>query len=456
MVKIYVCGPTVYFQPHIGNARMFFTFDILVRLLEYLGYKVKYVRNLTDVGHLSGEMLEDEDKLILQAKKERMSPFEVADKYTHEFEEGMRLLNMRRPDIQPRASQVLLDILEAIDKLLEKGYAYITETGIYYDVSKFKEYGKLSGIKKEELIKHRIEPDPTKKNAADFALWKFVKDPNYPLQWETKYGRGFPGWHIECSVMNLKFLGETIDIHGGGMELIFPHHENEIAQSEALTGKPFVRYWMHGNHLTVNGKKMSKSEGNFITITKAIEMLGNPEILRVFFLTAHYRSPIDYNENAIKNAKELLNKFYRTLDALKLASKRSGYKDITNEIIQLKQEFLEALANDLNFPEALSKYIQMSNLILSHYDELSESCAKRVYEIFYELGDKVLGLYKYYKPALDRKLESAINEIIEVRNELRKQRMFELSDKLRNALGQLGIEITDTKEGTEWRIKIQD
>jgi len=280
IVKIYVCGPTVYSHTHLGHARTYVTFDILIRFLEYLGYKVKYVRNVTDVGHLSGEILEGEDKIILEAKKEKLSPWEIVDKYMFEFFKAMDLLNIRRPNIQPRPSQLIPEILEFIDKLIENGYAYITETGIYYDVSKFENYGKLSGIKKEELIKHRVEPDITKKNPADFALWKFVKDENYPLQWNSKYGKGFPGWHIECSIMNLKHLGERIDIHGGGMDLIFPHHENEIAQTEAVTKKQFVKYWIHVNFLTVNGEKMSKSKGNFITLKDSFQKY-SAEILRI-------------------------------------------------------------------------------------------------------------------------------------------------------------------------------
>ena len=455
IIKIYVCGPTVYSHTHIGHARTFVTFDILIRFLEYLGYRVKYVRNITDVGHLSGEVLEGEDKVVLEAKKEKISPFEIVDKYMFEFFKMMDLLNVRRPNIQPRPSQLIPEILDAIDKLIEKGYAYVTETGIYYDVSKFENYGKLSGIKKEELIKHRIEPDPTKRNPADFALWKFVRDENYPLQWKSKYGNGFPGWHIECSIMNLKFLGETIDIHGGGIDLIFPHHENEIAQSEALTNKQFVRYWIHVNFLTINGEKMSKSKGNFITLKNAIEKIGNPEILRIFFLTAHYRSTLDYNEKAIYDAKEILEKFYRTLDYLNFVKTFSfGNLDITDEIKKLEKNILSALANDLNFPEALKNYVEMSNLILSNHEKISKECAEKVYEIFYSIGSKIFGIFKYYNPKIDEKTKNLINELLEIRDKLRKEGKYELSDRIRSSLLKFGIEVFDTKEGTKWRLKI--
>ncbi|MEM5821290.1 MAG: cysteine--tRNA ligase, partial [Candidatus Aenigmatarchaeota archaeon] len=392
IVKIYVCGPTVYSHTHIGHARTFITFDILIRFLEYLGYKVKYVRNITDVGHLSGEILEGEDKVVLEAKKEKVTPWEIVDKYMFEFFKAMDLLNIRRPNVQPRPSQLIPEILEFIDKLIEKGYAYVTSSGIYYDVSKFEKYGQLSGIKREELIKHRVEPDPEKRNPADFALWKFVKDENYPLQWNSKYGKGFPGWHIECSIMNLKHLGEQIDIHGGGIDLIFPHHENEIAQTEAVTGKQFVRYWIHVNFLTVNGEKMSKSKGNFITLKDFLSKY-NPEVLRIFCLRAHYRSELDFNEKAIKESQEILDKLYRTLDLLKLVDREEKTNVIIEKIEKLKQEFLEALADDLNFPLALSKYLEMSDLILSNISKIGKEEAQKVYNIFFELGSKILGLF---------------------------------------------------------------
>jgi len=334
---------------------------------------------------------------------------------------------------------------------LEKGYAYITPNGIYYDVSKFENYGKLSGIKKEELIKHRVEPDPYKKNPADFALWKFVKDENYPLQWNSKWGKGFPGWHIECSVMNLKHLGEQIDIHGGAMDLIFPHHKNEIAQSEAITEKQFVRYWIHVNFLTINGEKMSKSKGNFVTLKEALNKY-NPEVLRVFFLRAHYRSELDYNEKALEESKEILEKFYRALDLLKYVKDEKETNIILPKIEELKKEFLEALADDLNFPLALSKYIQMSELIIQNINKIGKSEAEKVYQIFFELGNKILGIY--YVPRKPKIDESLIEKLIELRNEMRKRGLYEFSDKLRNILAEYGIEIYDEKDKSYYRIRL--
>ncbi|MEM5831872.1 MAG: cysteine--tRNA ligase [Candidatus Aenigmatarchaeota archaeon] len=451
IVKIYVCGPTVYSHTHLGHARTYVTFDILIRFLEYLGYKVKYVRNVTDVGHLSGEILEGEDKVILEAKKEKISPWEIVDKYMFEFFKAMDLLNIRRPNIQPRPSQLIPEILEFIDKLIEKGYAYITESGIYYDVSKFENYGKLSGIKKEELIKHRVEPDITKKNPADFALWKFVKDENYPLQWNSKYGKGFPGWHIECSIMNLKHLGEQIDIHGGGMDLIFPHHENEIAQTEAITNKQFVKYWMHVNFLTVNGEKMSKSKGNFIILKDFLSKY-NPEVLRIFFLRAHYRSELDFNENIIKECEEILDKLYRTLDYLKSVKKEEKTNIISDNIEKLKQEFLEALADDLNFPLALSKYLEMSDIILSNIENIGKDEANKIYEIFFEIGNKILGLF--YTERKSKINEALIEKIVEIRDEMRKENLFKYSDKIRSILNEFGIEIYDKKDKSYFRIKV--
>ncbi len=449
-VKIYVCGPTVYSSSHIGHARTFIVFDILVRFLEYLGYKVKYVRNITDIGHLSGELLEGEDKVVSQAKKEKVSPWEIVDKYMFEFFEAMDLLNVKRPNVQPRPSQLIPEMQEMIDKLLEKGYAYITETGIYFDVSKFENYGKLSGIKKEELIKHRIEPDPTKRNPADFALWKFCSE-DYPLKWKYKGKYGFPGWHIECSVMNLKHLGETIDIHGGGKDLIFPHHENEIAQSESYTGKQFVRYWMHCGFVTVSGEKMAKSKGNFITIKEAIEKVKNPEAIRVWVLMSHYRSDCDYNEKSLNEAKEILDKFYRALDVLEKEEEKIENKELLEKAEKIKNEILNALADDLNFPAALSKYIELATLILSNEGKIGKE-KEKIKEIYLDIGSKIFGLFKYYKKdkTIDEKL---IEKIIEIRDEIRKKGLYEISDKIRKIFSEFGIEIYDTPKGTKWRIK---
>ena len=460
IVKIYVCGPTVYDYAHIGHARTYIAFDVIIRFLEYLGYKVKYVRNITDVGHLSGEALEGEDKLVKGAKKEKKTVWEIADKYTMAFFKDMDLLGIRRPDYQPKASQMIPEMIEMISKLIEKGYAYVTKTGIYFDVSKFEDYGKLSGIKKDELIKHRIEPDPTKKNPADFALWKFVKG-DYPFKWKTPFGEGFPGWHIECSIMAMKFLGEQIDIHGGAKDLIFPHHENEIAQSEAYSGKkPFVKYWLHTGFLTINGEKMSKSKGNFITIREMLKKWKDPEIFRMFVISSHYRSDIDYNEKTMKDAKEKLERIYTTLEKLEELMKAGEEKIDKNEqafikkLENLKNQFIEAMEDDFNTPLALAKYMEIITETNKFFENnRNAKIAKFAYDLIIELG-KIFGFFQ--KPK-EKKIESELIEklmkvVLEIREELRRRKLFEISDLMRAKLREIGIEVADTPEGPKWKI----
>ncbi|MEM1891265.1 MAG: cysteine--tRNA ligase, partial [Nitrososphaerota archaeon] len=313
LVKMYVCGPTVQDVAHLGHARTYIAFDAIIRFLEYRGYRVFYVRNITDVGHIREES--GRDRILEGAAREKLEPMELVDKYMLMFFEDMDALKLRRPNIQPRATMHILDMIEMIKTLIEKGYAYEVDGNVYFDVSKFPDYGRLSGIKYEELIKHRIEPDPRKKNPADFALWKKAEK-GYLLKWPSIWGEGFPGWHIECSVMSMKYLGPQIDIHGGGQELILPHHENEIAQSEAFTGKkPFVKYWLHTGYLTIAGEKMSKSLGNFVTIKEVLKKY-DADAIRFFVLSSHYRSNIDYNEEAIKRAADSVDRIRSTLREL--------------------------------------------------------------------------------------------------------------------------------------------
>lgn len=458
VVRMYVCGPTVYDWSHIGHARTYIAFDVIVRFLEYLGYKVKYVRNITDVGHLSGEALEGEDKLIKGAKKERKTPWEIADKYMMAFFKDMDVLGIRRPDYQPKASQMIPEMIEMIDTLIKKGYAYVTETGIYFDVSKFKDYGKLSKIKKDELSKHRIEPDPTKKNPADFALWKKAPE-NYPFRWKTPWMIGFPGWHIECSVMSMKFLGEQIDIHGGAKDLIFPHHENEIAQSEAYTGKkPFVKYWLHTGFLTINGEKMSKSKGNFITIREMLAKWKDPEIFRMFVISSHYRSDIDYSDKSMNDAKEKLDRIYNTLDRIDEtieSGNNTSSEEFIKKIKQLKEEFIEAMEDDFNTPLALAKYMEIIAETNKHLEKTkSKKDAEEARKIILELG-KVFGFFqKPRKKELEKeKIEKIVDIIIKIREELRKRKIFELSDKIRESLKEIGIEIYDTPQGPKWKFR---
>ena len=300
-VKMYVCGPTVYGLSHLGHAKTYVSFDVILRYLRYCNYKVLYVQNITDVGHLTDDADEGEDKIVKQAKKDKLHPMQVVEMYTREYFADMDALNILRPDISPRATGHIPEQIEMVQQLIEKGFAYEVNGSVYFDVSKDKEYGKLSGRTLEEAESGtRVNVKSEKRNPADFALWKKA-EPNHIMQWNSPWGKGFPGWHLECSAMSMKYLGETFDIHGGGMDNQFPHHECEIAQSECATQKPFVKYWLHNNLVTVNGKKMGKSLGNFITL-KDIFKKYDPLVIRFFILQSHYRSTLDFSEQALEGA----------------------------------------------------------------------------------------------------------------------------------------------------------
>ncbi|MGC9017652.1 MAG: cysteine--tRNA ligase, partial [Caldimicrobium sp.] len=306
-VTMYVCGITAYDSSHLGHARSAVIFDVLYRLLKFLGYEVIYVRNITDI----------DDKIINRANKEGIDWRELTDKYTREYQEEMERLGVLKPSYEPKASEHISDMIEIIERLIKKGLAYVSDGDVYFSVEKFPQYGKLSGRKLEEMLTGvRIDPSERKRNPLDFALWKSAK-PGEPY-WESPWGYGRPGWHIECSAMSLKYLGETIDIHGGGLDLIFPHHENEIAQSEGATGKPFVRYFIHHGLITVNGEKMSKSLGNFVTTSYLLEKY-HSEVIRAFLLSKHYRSPLDYSEKGIKEMEKAIYRMYETFYWIKKA-----------------------------------------------------------------------------------------------------------------------------------------
>ncbi|MDQ1273815.1 MAG: cysteinyl-tRNA synthetase, partial [Planctomycetota bacterium] len=315
-VNMYVCGPTVYDHPHIGHAKSYVSFDVIVRYLRYLSYKVRYVQNITDVGHLTDNADTGEDKILKRAQRERLEPAELVEIYTRSYFEDMDALSNVRPDISPRATAHIPEQIELVERLIEKGYAYISNGSVYFDVNKFKEYGKLSGRKQEELeAGARIEINPEKRNPSDFALWKKA-EPAHIMRWKSPWGEGFPGWHLECSAMSMKYLGQTLDIHGGGLENTFPHHECEIAQSEAANELPFVRYWIHNNMVTVNGQKMGKSLGNFITLKDAFKKY-HPLTIRFFILTTHYRSPLDFSDEALDAANKGLERLHNTIKNLR-------------------------------------------------------------------------------------------------------------------------------------------
>jgi len=460
IVKMYVCGPTVQDVAHLGHARTYIAFDAIVRFLEYYGYKVIYVRNITDVGHIREET--GEDRVIEGARRERLQPMELVDKYMFSFFQDMDALGIRRPNIQPRASMHILDMIEMAAKLVEKGHAYVVDGNVYFDVSTFPEYGKLSGIRYEELVKHRIEPDPRKKNPADFALWKKAEK-GYLLKWNSPWGEGFPGWHIECCVMAMKYLGEQIDIHGGGQELILPHHENEIAQAEAYTGKkPFAKYWLHTGYLTINGEKMSKSLGNFISIKDALKKY-EADAIRLFILSSHYRSQIDYNEDAMQQAQSSVMRIRETLDVLHELIEEAGVvgegaEAEINRVEEAKKKFISAMEDDFNTPRALAEIyalVKSANAYISGHAKHDKLILKSYHDAILELS-RVLGLLQKYRPSKLRaqaEVKEVLDILLEVREELRRRRIYDISDRIRDRLAEIGIIVEDTAQGRRVRFR---
>jgi cysteinyl-tRNA synthetase len=343
-VGVYVCGPTVYGHAHVGHAKSYISFDVIVRYLRYLGNKVRYVQNITDVGHLLGETNEGEDRILKQARLEKLEPMEIAERYTRSYFEDMDLLNVLRPDISPRASGHIPEQIELVETLLKKGFAYEKNGNVYFDIEKFKEYGKLSGRNIEELIGGaRVCVIEEKRRPADFALWKRA-EPEHLMQWNSPWGKGYPGWHAECSVMSTKYLGQPFDIHGGGLENVFPHHECEIAQSEAANDKPFCRYWIHNNMVTVDGTKMGKSLNNFINIKDAVKKYA-PLGIRFFVLSSHYRSPLDFSDQALQAGQKGLEKIHQNfLRILKTKAVQKGNDSAFDaKIEQFRQKFTDEM-----------------------------------------------------------------------------------------------------------------
>jgi cysteinyl-tRNA synthetase len=468
-VGMYVCGPTVYGHAHLGHAKSYVSFDVLVRYLRYLGYSVTYVQNITDVGHLTDDADEGEDKLVVAAKKEKKHPMALAEYYTRSYFEDMDALNCVRPDISPRASGHIVEQLELVKTLLEKGYAYEVNGSVYFDVSKFADYGKLSGRNVEEMQAGvRVEVSPDKRAPVDFALWKKA-EPEHIMQWPSPWGMGFPGWHLECSAMSTKYLGQPFDIHGGGLENQFPHHECEIAQSEAANGVQFVRYWIHHNMVTVDGQKMGKSLNNFITLKQAFsgahERLTHaydPLAVRQLILNSHYRSPLDFSDAALFAAQSGYEKITETVKLLRKRIEKSAEgesdKAVAEQLSQLKEKFEAAMDDDLNTSIALSVLFELVRLANSLLEESKTTAATlaAVDDLFSRLGGKVLGIVKdrYEQTGgYDEMVDKLVGILIEQRNKARGNKNFRLADAVRAELDKIGIVLEDTPEGTAWRLK---
>jgi len=469
-VGIYVCGPTVYGHAHLGHAKSYVSFDVLVRYLRYLGYSVTYVQNITDVGHLTDDADAGEDKIAKAALREHKHPMALAEYYTRSYFEDMDRLNCVRPDISPRASGHIVEQIELVKTLLEEDFAYEVNGSVYFDVSKFPEYGKLSGRNTEEMMAGaRVEVSPEKRNPADFALWKKA-EPNHIMQWPSPWGMGYPGWHLECSAMSTKYLGQPFDIHGGGMENKFPHHECEIAQSEAAHGVQFVRTWVHNNMVTVDGQKMGKSLGNFITLkqvfagtherlTRAYE----PLAVRQLVLNSHYRSPLDFSDAALFAAHSGHQKISEAVRALRkqieMAPQGEADKDVLAQLDQAKAKFEEAMNDDLNTSIALSvlfDLVRLTNSLLENRKATRETL-NAVNEMFTRLGGDVLGVVTDEAGEAAGVDEAALDKLVAIfiaqRAEARKAKDFARADAIRARLDEAGIVLEDTPEGTKWRWK---
>jgi cysteinyl-tRNA synthetase len=473
-VGIYVCGPTVYGHAHLGHAKSYVSFDILVRYLRYLGFSVTYVQNITDVGHLTDDADAGEDKIAVQAKKEKKHPMAIAEAYTRSYFEDMDKLNCVRPDISPRASGHVVEQIEMVKTLLAKGFAYEVNGSVYFDISKFPDYGKLSGRNVEEMqAGARVEVSDEKKHPADFALWKKA-EPNHIMQWPSPWGMGFPGWHLECSVMSTKYLGQPFDIHGGGLENQFPHHECEIAQAQAANGKPFARFWVHNNMVTVDGQKMGKSLGNFITLKQLFADIDEPKhdklsrkydplAVRQLILNSHYRSPIDFSDAALTAAQSGYDKIEEAVRNIRRefnsAPEGTIDKKIDEQLSQLKTKFEEAMNDDLNTSVALSvifDLVRLANQLIDNKNSTKETLNK-VDEAFRKLGGDCLGIVKeqYAQAGINNEklIDCLVKGLIEQRNNARKKKDFAASDAIRDRLSEAGIVLEDGPSGTTWRLK---
>ena len=453
VVRMYNCGPTVYDYAHIGNFRSYVFADVLRRYLEYKGFEVKQVMNITDVGHLTQDDIEaGEDKIQKAAKERKTTPYDISDFYTKAFIEDSKTLNLKEPMVRPKATEHVQEMIETIQKLIEKGHAYVSNGSVYYDVSSFPDYGKLSGNTLEKLkagAGGRVEHNPDKKSQFDFALW--VKDPEHLMKWTSPWSVGYPGWHIECSSMSKKYLGETLDIHTGGEDNIFPHHEAEIAQAEGATGKEFVRYWMHARHLLVDGKKMSKSLGNFYTLRDLLKKGFSPRAIRYVLMNGHYRQQMNFTLESIENAEKTIQRMLEFKSKLEEEANGNFNEKLSGKVSATIEKFEEFMDDDLNTAPAIAEIhelINSANKSIAEGDINQENLEeiKKAMERF----DQVLGILQ------DGSIEvpAEVKELAETRRQAREAKDFKKSDELRDKIKELGWEVQDTPEGQKLRKQI--
>ncbi|MBP6335015.1 MAG: cysteine--tRNA ligase [Bacteroidia bacterium] len=461
-VGLYVCGPTVYGPPHLGHARPYITFDVLYRFFIHLGYRVRYVRNITDVGHLENDADEGEDKIAKKARIEQLEPMEVVELYTGKFHDAMRALNNSPVSIEPRASGHIIEQIDMIQKIMDNGWAYVSNGSVYFDVPKYSashDYGKLSGRILEDLIagagneRRELEGQDEKQNPADFALWKKAS-PEHIMHWPSPWSDGFPGWHIECSAMSTKYLGETFDIHGGGMDLLFPHHESEIAQSKGACGNAPVRYWVHNNMITINGQKMGKSLGNFINLDdffsgehKLLEQAYSPMTIRFFILQAHYRSTLDFSNDGLKAAEKGLSKL---MNAWKVIQKLTPSASSTSDIPALRKSCFEALSDDLNTAITIAhlfEAVRIINSVNAGTETITATDLEILKQTYHDFVFDILGLLNEQSGGSDD-TGKLMKFILGMRTDARTRKDFASSDKIRDELAGIGFKIKDEKDGS--------
>jgi cysteinyl-tRNA synthetase len=453
-VSMYNCGLTVYDYATIGNLRAFTFADVLRRYLEYRGYLVKQVMNFTDVGHMVEDVDIGQDKMVAAAEREKKDPWSIADFYIKIFLEDARKMNFEEPMARPRATDHVNDMIALIQRLIEKGYAYVVNGSVYFDVTKFKNYGKLSGNTVKRLragAGGRVEPNPEKRNQFDFALW--INDSKHVMNWRSPWcEKGYPGWHIECSAMVMKYLGKTIDIHTGGVDNLFPHHENEIAQSEAATGKKFVKYWLHCEHLLVEGQRMGKSLGNYYTLSDLVARGHDPKAVRYLLLSGHYRQQLNFTFEGLEAARNAVDRLTNFIYRLSDADGKGCGEELERLIDRVKKSFTSAMDDDLNIGLAMAALFEfvreLNNLIDAK--RLSREEAQRLYDLTLRF-DKVLGVIG--KVANEEKLPKEIEQLILKREEARNVKDWKTADEIREQLKNLGVIVEDTAEGVKWRKK---
>ena len=467
-VGMYVCGPTVYGDAHLGHARPAITFDLVFRYLKHLGYKVRYVRNITDVGHLEHDADEGEDKIAKKAKLEQLEPMEVAQHYTNRFHEAMAALGCLPPSIEPHATGHIIEQEALVRQILDAGYAYESNGSVYFDVEKYNKdhkYGILSGRNLEDVINASRQLDGVgeKRNQVDFALWKKAQ-PEHIMRWPSPWGDGFPGWHCECTAMGRKYLGQQFDIHGGGMDLVFPHHECEIAQAVASQGKPMVKYWMHNNMITINGQKMGKSLGNFITLSQfftgdheKLDQAYSPMTIRFFILQAHYRSTVDFSNEALQASQKGLERLMEAFAQIERVEPTEGGALTEAYAEELKQKCYEALDDDFNSPIVISHLFDACrtiNQLVDRKQTITPSGLEALRQTLNVFVHDILGLRTEAQGGSQREeaFSAAVDMLLELRAKAKAAKDWATSDAIRDSLAELGFEVKDTKEGATWRL----